>query len=38
MDSVQGALNNSILAEAIVKDTPFLSEQVKELWFYNVPS
>ena len=38
MDPVQGALNNSILAEAIVKDTPFLSEQVKELWFYNVPS
>lgn len=38
MDAVQGAFNHSILAQAIVKHTPFLSEQVKELWFYNVPS
>lgn len=38
MDAVQGAFNNSILAEVIVKDTPFLSGQVKELWFHNVPS
>lgn len=38
MDAVQGAFTHSILAETIVKDTPFLSEQVRELWFYNVPS
>ena len=38
MDAVQGSINGSILAETIIKDTPFLSEQVKELWFYNVPS
>jgi uncharacterized membrane protein required for colicin V production len=38
MDAVQGSLNSSFLAETIVKDTPFLSEQVKELWFHNVSS
>ena len=27
MDAVQGSLNSSFLAETIVKDTPFLSEQ-----------
>lgn len=37
-DAVQGLFNNSFLAETIVKDTPYLSQQVKELWFYNVPS
>lgn len=38
MDVVQGSFNSSILAERIVTDTPYLSEQIKELWFYNVPS
>lgn len=38
MDAVQGTLKSSLLAEAIVKDTPFLSDQVKEIWFNNVPS
>lgn len=38
MATVQGAINSSFLAETIVKDTPFLSEQVKELWFKNVSS
>jgi uncharacterized membrane protein required for colicin V production len=37
MDMIQGSLSSSFLAESIVKDTPFLSQQVKELWFYNVP-
>jgi uncharacterized membrane protein required for colicin V production len=38
MGVVQDSINGSLLAEAIVRDTPFLSEQVKNLWFYNVPS
>ncbi|AZV44647.1 CvpA family protein [Peribacillus asahii] len=38
MDAVQEPLNGSFLAEAIVRDTPFLSNQVEKLWFYNVPS
>lgn len=38
MDVVQGSITHSFLAETIVKDTPFLSEQVKGLWFNNVPS
>ena len=38
MDAVQGSINGSILAETIIKDTPFLSDQVRELWFHNVPS
>ena len=33
MDSIQGPLTGSILAESIVKHTPFLSEQVRDLWF-----
>jgi uncharacterized membrane protein required for colicin V production len=37
MNAVQGSLNGSFLAEVIVKDTPFLSQQVKNLWFSNAP-
>ncbi|MFE4129520.1 CvpA family protein [Peribacillus sp. YIM B13482] len=33
MDSIQKPLTESFLAETIVKHTPFLSEQVKDLWF-----
>lgn len=33
MDSIQEPLTNSFMAELIVKHTPFLSEQVKDLWF-----
>ena len=33
MDSIQEPLTGSFLAESIVKHTPFLSEQVKDLWF-----
>ncbi|CAH0346280.1 CvpA family protein [Bacillus sp. CECT 9360] len=33
LGSIQGAMNNSFLAEGMVKNTPFLSEMVKELWF-----
>ncbi|MBT2716327.1 CvpA family protein [Bacillus sp. ISL-57] len=36
MDSIQKPLTGSFLAESIVKHTPFLSEQVKELWFHDV--
>ncbi|KOR79935.1 hypothetical protein AM232_16785 [Bacillus sp. FJAT-21352] len=36
MDSIQKPLTGSFLAESIVKNTPFLSEQVKELWFHDV--
>lgn len=36
MDSIQGPLTDSFMAESIVKHTPFLSEQVKDLWFNNV--
>lgn len=36
MDSIQGPLTGSFLAESIVKHTPFLSEQVKDLWFNSV--
>ncbi|WP_110927164.1 CvpA family protein [Bacillus massiliglaciei] len=33
MENIQGYLNNSILAELMVKHTPFLSDQVQSLWF-----
>lgn len=33
MDSIQEPLTSSFMAETIVKHTPFLSEQVKDLWF-----
>ncbi|MGE7120073.1 CvpA family protein [Peribacillus sp. NPDC046944] len=33
MDSIQEPLTGSFLAESIVKHTPFLSEQVEDLWF-----
>jgi uncharacterized membrane protein required for colicin V production len=38
VESIQGPMNRSFLAEGIVKNTPFLSEKVKELWFqYKLP-
>lgn len=37
MDTVQGYLNNSFMAETIVKHTPFLSDQVEKLWFSHLP-
>ncbi|HAQ06445.1 MAG TPA: hypothetical protein DCR24_02555 [Bacillus bacterium] len=33
IEAVQGPLNDSILAENIVKNTPIFSQQIKELWF-----
>ena len=31
--SIQGYLQDSVIAEAMVKNTPFISEAVKDLWF-----
>lgn len=33
IESIQTALHNSVLAENIVKHTPILSQDIKELWF-----
>lgn len=38
VESIQGPMNNSFLAEGIVKNTPFLSDKVKELWFQHTSS
>lgn len=35
--SVQEPLNDSFMAEVMVKDTPFLSNEIQELWFEYVP-
>ncbi len=32
IESIQGSLTNSILAEFIVKHTPILSQQIQDLW------
>lgn len=32
IESVQNALHNSVLAESMVKHTPILSQDIKELW------
>lgn len=32
MGDLQNSLNDSLLADAIIKHTPFLSEQIKQLW------
>ncbi|MFD0047751.1 CvpA family protein [Actinomycetes bacterium NPDC127524] len=36
VDTIQGPLNDSFMAKAIVKDTPILSKTVKDLWFQYV--
>ncbi|WP_409297314.1 CvpA family protein [Peribacillus sp. SCS-26] len=37
VESIQGPMNDSFLAESIVKNTPLLSETVKDLWFKYIP-
>lgn len=37
IEAVQGPLQNSILAEGIVKHTPLLSESIKQLWIEAKP-
>ncbi len=32
IESIQDGLHNSLLAEAIIKHTPILSQDIKELW------
>lgn len=33
IDSIQTALNDSVMAKGIVKHTPVFSEQIKDMWF-----
>ncbi|MBM4762500.1 CvpA family protein [Bacillus sp. B15-48] len=33
IDTIQGSLNDSVLANSIVKHTPIFSEQIKQWWF-----
>lgn len=32
VDTIQHAVSNSVLAQAMVQHTPFISEQIKDLW------
>ncbi|HEY4601123.1 MAG TPA: CvpA family protein [Cerasibacillus sp.] len=36
VDSVQAMINDSSLAQTIIKSTPFLSEKLKDLWFVSL--
>ncbi|MED1204858.1 CvpA family protein [Heyndrickxia acidicola] len=36
VDWIQSALNNSFIAQAMIKNTPFVSGQVEQWWLHNV--